>query len=426
MKKTKKHKILIADDNNDMVFLLKRGFEREEYQFIHAGDGIEALEKIKSEKPDLILLDLKMPRKDGMEVLKDLKQDTTLSDIPVIVLTVVSETDEKIKALHSGASDFLVKPPDPVELRARVNTQLKLRDMTRSLKIHSQYLEKIVQQKTDKLKQYAKRLEEMVEQKVGVIKKQNQKLLLDLKSAQKVQRSLLPSVFPSIGGVEFYSGYFPCQEVGGDFYDVFRIDEKNVGIFISDVSGHGVPSAMITIFLKQELQHHIKEVDKKGNYKLVNPDNVLKGLNQKFIDFNIGEDTFFVTMIYAIYSSGKNQLTVAGAGHHALPIIKRGTGETHYIELNSFPVGWFRERFECPQYSFHLERGDRVLFYTDGLLYVLNEGELSMPLKKLMLKIASMMDEDNFYQKVEEAVKNCLKIRGGLCDDAAYVMLQIK
>jgi len=426
MKKTKKYKILIADDNPDMVYLVKRGFEKEEYQFVHASDGIEALRKIRSEKPDLILLDLKMPGKDGMEVLKDLQQDSTIKDIPVIVLTVVSETDEKIKALHFGASDFLVKPPEPAELRARVSTHLKLRNVTRSLRIYSQHLEKIVEQKTRRLRQYAERLEDMVEQKVGVIRKQHKLLLLDLKSAQKVQRSLLSSVYHSIEEVEFFSGYFPCQEVGGDFYDIFRLDEDNVGIFISDVSGHGVPSAMITIFLKQELQHHVKEIQGKGEYRLVPPCNVLTRLNQKFIDFNFGEDMFFVTMVYAIYSLRSKKLTVSVAGHHALPIIKPLNGEIKIVEISSFPVGWFREGYEYNQAYFHLETGDRILFYTDGLFEIVNEGKLPMDVKKVMEKIASMMEKKYFHQSVEKKVEKCLKIRGRLYDDAAYVMLNIK
>jgi len=361
-------KILIADDNNDMIYLIKKGFEGQEYEIVEAHDGDEAFEKIVHEKPDLILLDLKMPRRHGLDVLKDIRRREDLKDIPVIVLTVVSDTNEKIAALENGANDFLLKPPLTAELRARVNTQLKLRNATQVLINYTHKLEEAVDRKTKELQEYANRLEEMVEEKVGVIKRQNIEHLLDIKSAEKIQRSLLPGSMPEVAGVHFLTRYVPCEQIGGDFYNVFRIDEKKIGLFIADVSGHGVPSAMITVFLKQEIFHYAKDVLKNGHYSVVRPGDVLKRFNRSFMANRIGEGSYFVTIAYGVFDIESREISISIAGHHALPVIKRSGGRLETIDIRSYPIGWFETEEEYEEKNYILYRGDTLYLYTDGVL----------------------------------------------------------
>ncbi len=361
-------KILIADDNLDMIYLIRKGFEGREYDIIEAHDGDEAFQKIVKEKPDLVLLDLKMPRRHGLDVLRDMRGREELRDIPVIVLTVVSDTDEKISALENGANDFLLKPPLTAELRARVNTQLNLRNAKQVLIDYTHKLEEAVQNKTRELQEYAGRLEEMVEEKVGVIKHQNEEHLVDIKSAEKIQRSLLPEHMPDIEGLRFVSRYIPCEQIGGDFYNVFRIDESTTGFFVADVSGHGVPSAMITVFLKQEISYYSKEMLRDGRYSVVQPREVLNRFNRSFIENNIGEGSYFVTIVYCIFELKKQRLTVSVAGHHALPIIKRKGGDLENIEIAGFPIGWFESDEEYEERYYRLDAGDTLFLYTDGLI----------------------------------------------------------
>jgi serine phosphatase RsbU (regulator of sigma subunit) len=360
--------ILIADDNLDMIYLIKKGFEGQGYNIVEAHDGAEAFRKINKEKPDLVLLDLKMPKRHGLDVLREMRGNSELKDIPVIVLTVVSDTDEKIAALEEGANDFLLKPPLTTELRARVNTQLKLRSAQQALIEYTHKLEETVEKKTRELREYAGRLEEMVEDKVGVIKQQNEEHLLDMKSAAKIQRSLLPENLPSPGHIRFLARYIPCERIGGDFYNAFQIDEHTVGFFIADVSGHGVPSAMITIFLKQEISYLSKKVHKRGHYSVVSPKDVLHRFNRSYIENKIGEGTYFVTIVYCIYDIEEQRLTVSIAGHHALPVIRRKGGELEPIELQGFPIGWFDIDEEYNEKQYKLESGDTLFLYTDGLL----------------------------------------------------------
>jgi len=113
-------KILIADDRSEVVELVKVTLEGEGYQTIDASDGREALEKIKREKPDLILLDIIMPRMDGFEVLSKVKKDPKTKDIPIIMLTAKGQKSDQEKGKELGATGYIIKPFSPSALLKRI------------------------------------------------------------------------------------------------------------------------------------------------------------------------------------------------------------------------------------------------------------------------------------------------------------------
>ncbi len=419
-------KILIADDNPDMIYIIKKVFAGEGYTFIEAHDGNEALEKIRDLMPDLVLLDLKMPNRHGLEVLEAMSADESLKDIPVIVLTIVDDVHDRIAALKHGANDYLLKPPAAEELKLRVGTQLRLRKATKALKEYSHRLEKIVERNTRDLRKYADRLEKMVEDKVGVIKKQHEELLSNLRSARKIQRGLFPIQLPDALGVDFSVRYNPCESVGGDFYDVFRIDENTLGFFIADVSGHGVPSAMITVFLKQEVSHYAKILTRSGVHTVVKPKEVLSRINDEFFHMNIGEGEYFITMVYGIYSTAERLLSCSLAGHHALPFVKRSSGAVEVVDMTGFPIGWFEHVDGYEQKNVRLEQGDSVVLYTDGLFEILQDmdglGRAANPvdLCRNFFKI------DNYMQEFDSSVQRYRKKHENLHDDVTILVLQIQ
>jgi len=417
----RKQRILIADDNPDMAFLVKRCFDGEEYQFIEARTGVEALENIEMKRPDLVLLDLKMPVKNGMEVLRELRNNVSTKDLPIIVLTVMNDTVEKVKALENGANDYLIKPPESLELKARVKTQLKLSQATNRIKEYSKQLEKIVDKKTSEIKKYANKLEDMVEEKVGVIRKQNEKILFNLKSAQKIQNSLLHVNFPGIKGIEFFAEYIPCETVSGDIYDVFKIDEDNLGIIIADVSGHGIPSAMITIYIKQIITYYCKDIVENGNYKIIRPKDVLNRLNDIIIDKNICEGKYFITMFYCIYSISHKTLVCSSAGHHALPIIKRNNGSFEVIRIEGFPLGWFKDSDDYVEIGYKLQSGDSILFYTDGILEILPYSKSGKYLDSVEALFSELLEKKNINKEIDR-IKNNRK----LSDDITLLLMKIK
>ena len=117
-------KILIADDRSEVVELVRVSLEGEDYQIIDASDGREALEKIKREKPDLILLDIIMPKMDGFEVLVRLKQDPTTKETPVIMLTIKEQKLDREKGIELGAIDYIIKPFSPSVLLSKIERLL--------------------------------------------------------------------------------------------------------------------------------------------------------------------------------------------------------------------------------------------------------------------------------------------------------------
>lgn len=118
-------KILIVDDELDTLLPLKRALEMEDFNVIEAQDGVEALEKVRAEIPDLVLLDLMLPKINGFEVCQRLKQDEATSAIPIIMLTAKGETSDKVEGIEIGADDYVTKPFDLAELKARIKAVLR-------------------------------------------------------------------------------------------------------------------------------------------------------------------------------------------------------------------------------------------------------------------------------------------------------------
>ncbi len=424
MKEEGKFTVLIADDNPDIHYLIKRMLKSRGYEFIDAFDGKEAISKIKTERPDIVLLDLRMPGMDGIEVLQEIKRKGLAEDTPILVLTVISDEDLKVKALSLGASDFLTKPPHPFELKARINTYLRLKKVTKDLRIYSEKLEKLVEEKTAELRKYVNQLEKMVEEKVGVIREQNEELQRSIKAAANVQKSLLPSNFPMGKYLSFNIKYLPCETIGGDFYDVFRIDEDNIGLFIADVSGHGVPSAMISIFLKQEISYRVKRIVEDRKYNIVKPAELLKLVNESFIQSNIGEGFFYITMVYANYNITGKELIISVAGHHALPILKRADGKTEVVKVESYPIGWFNGvSYEDLVYT--LNPGDRLVLYTDGIFDVLCNSYENITLNKRVQMVENLLESGDINEKLDSLIADYLNREGKLNDDLTFMIMKI-
>jgi len=126
---TRRPKILIVDDNPTVVELLRSHLKPYPYGVELAYDGEEALERVRSEPPDLILLDLMMPRISGFEICQRIKSDKRTQFIPIIVITALSEQEDKLKAIELGADDFLVKPINRLELTTRIKSLLRMKLM---------------------------------------------------------------------------------------------------------------------------------------------------------------------------------------------------------------------------------------------------------------------------------------------------------
>lgn len=185
----------------------------------------------------------------------------------------------------------------------------------------------------------------------------------ELRMALKIQREFLPKTLPEVDGFKFDVLWRPASYVGGDIYDVMRLDEHHVGVFIADAVGHGVPAALMTVYIKQAMVTRQITPGIGPGYRIVPPGEAIAGLNKAMIAQDAGAASLG-TAAYGIIDTRTQRLTVARAGHPA-PLLLRGNGDTQWLEPDGAMLGIFpEETFE--ELTFDLDDDDRFLLYSDG------------------------------------------------------------
>jgi sigma-B regulation protein RsbU (phosphoserine phosphatase) len=185
----------------------------------------------------------------------------------------------------------------------------------------------------------------------------------ELRLAARLQQDFLPKTLPQIGRIHFHTLFRPAGHVSGDFYDVLRLDEKHIGFYIADAVGHGVPAALLTMFIKHALT--TKQIGVGvGGYRLLTASETMKRLNDTLIEQALSAATF-ATALYGTINIDTRQITFARAGH-PLPMVLRANGQIESLNCEGGLLGVFPdENFQ--QCSVTLEPGDRLLLVTDGV-----------------------------------------------------------
>src|SRR5581483_3633362 len=214
MMQAEKKVVLLVDDEPANIQVVN-SILQDEYKIRVATNGAKALELVAATPPpDLILLDVMMPEMDGYEVCTRLKTVPEARDIPVVFLTGQTEITDETRGFEVGAVDYIHKPFSPAVVQARVHTHLALRGVRQQL---------------------ARQLDTITK---------------ELETARKIQLSIMPHRVPVIRDLEIAARYVPMTQVAGDFYDFIVVDETHLGILVADVSGHGMPAALIASMLK--------------------------------------------------------------------------------------------------------------------------------------------------------------------------------
>jgi len=276
----------------------------------------------------------------------------------------------------------------------------------------------------NELQNYAENLDRLVEQRTAQLKEVNQKLLEDLEYARDIQKSLLPQYLPEDEEVAFSAGYFPAEHVSGDFYNVFKIDEKNIGMYIGDVSGHGVPAAMLTVFAKQSIIG--RREGENGKDEIYSPADVLNNVFQTFNSMNFKDYVYFV-MLYAIYNKKTKELTYSSAGINAVPLIIKQNGSVVELPVKGLPICKISDIYPVSYENMviTLQEGDKILFYTDGLI----EGNFSAEkysdehLKKVLMENSSK----SASELSEAIIKDIFNFTspGNLTDDITFFIMEV-
>ena len=181
-----------------------------------------------------------------------------------------------------------------------------------------------------------------------------------LRMAGVVQRDFLPKQLPDFGCLEWATTFLPAEWVSGDIYDIVRIDEKHVGFYVADVVGHGVPAALLTIFLKQAL---VMRITVGNRYRICRPAEVMKNLNKRLCEQKFSGSQF-VTCCYCLLNVHSMELTLSRAGHPYPILYRPGEGITQ-LETRGALLGVFEDA-EFGQYRLQLKKGDKLLLYSDG------------------------------------------------------------
>ncbi|NLD50020.1 MAG: SpoIIE family protein phosphatase, partial [Clostridiaceae bacterium] len=223
-----------------------------------------------------------------------------------------------------------------------------------------------------KLRSYADNLDILVMERTLELKKLNDMLLEDLEYARDIQKAVFSSKLPEYEEVAFEVKYYPAERVSGDFYNIFKIDSDNIAFYIGDVSGHGVPAAMLTVYLNQT----VKILMDNEMKNMLSPADVLNSLYVAFNSTNFKENVYIV-MLYAVYNLKERKIVYSSAGLNVQPILIKSSGELSDIKLNGFPICKFIEYYSEKYENSYLilEKNDKILFHTDGLVEAQNRSK---------------------------------------------------
>jgi sigma-B regulation protein RsbU (phosphoserine phosphatase) len=337
-------RILIVDDDATSRKVLVRTLSAAGYECYESESGTDALKLVRREQPALLILDYDMPGLDGAEVLKRLRKDHDLAvaQTPAIMLTGHGGEESEVLCLEAGADDFVTKPINTAVLRARIETQLRLRSMRAQLQHQNEELEK-----------WRHNLER------------------DLAAARLTQRSLIPQKPPVLPGWEVATCYRPVIQVGGDIYGWLPQPGGGILFWMADATGHGASAALLTALAKL-LFHH-------GGVAHTAPAEIMQAVNSDFRGI-FGARSFMTAMCVALDPTS-GRASVAGAGHPPL-LIARREGEAESI-ASSAPALGLTEAAKFIDTTVDLGRGDAFVLYTDGLFGAANGKNSRMTPKQL-------------------------------------------
>ena len=317
--------ILVINDDPVTQRVLQRGLQRQGYSVTIARTGSEGVEKAEHLQPAMIICDWMLPGgMDGLEICRLVKANPDLATTYFLLVTAKGRTEERVQGLDAGADDLLSKPLDMSELKARVRAGLRLHQLARDL--------------------------------------QGQKRLLEAELAEAAAyvRSLLP---PQMNGkVPIHARFIPCRQLGGDCFDYYWLDPDFLVIYLLDVSGHGLGSALLSTSVLNVLRSQ-----SLPGVNFYRPEGVLRALNETF-QMNDQHDKYF-TIWYGVYNRARRQLTYSSAGHPPAILIsppESGSAKVARLRTPGMPIGMMPETTFTWQRS-EVPTGSSLYIFSDGI-----------------------------------------------------------
>jgi len=396
--------VLIAEDSRIQARMLERRLTEAGHRVRWGENGALALAMARERRPDIIVSDIEMPEMTGYEFCKAVKTDPDLRTVPFILLSTLSDPIDIIRGLDAGADNYVTKPYEADYLLARMGallaTPLAAADDTGDAMLEvtlagqkfrvragrQQVLNLLVstfENAVSKNQELIVANQELSVARDGLqksneeltalnveISRINAHMVRDLKAAAKVQRSLLPPDNVDIPGTQIAWRYVPCQSLAGDFLNVFPLDGEHTGLFVVDVSGHGVPSSLMAVTVGRFLTPKISDSSllvrqgPDGRVVVVPPAEVATQLNHLF-----QADEFsglYFTLLYGVLHLPTGRFDFCSGGHPALVRLPADGGDVEFHATESFPIAFVPD-VEYAQQSIQLLPGDRLFLYSDGV-----------------------------------------------------------
>ncbi len=381
--------VLLVDDSRLQRRIIATSLKKWGFEVIEAESGDAAIELCRNFRPDLVLSDWMMPGMSGLEFCRAFRELSGLDYAYFILLTSKSEKNEVAEGLNAGADDFLTKPVNNNELRARISAGGRILEMQRELSAKNRII-------TDTLDQ--------LRVAYDTIDK-------DLIQAKKIQQSLVPEFTRTFGDSRVSLLLKPCGHIGGDLVGMFSASKREVAFYSIDVSGHGITSAMMTAKLGGLLSSSYPDQNlgmvrlANGRYVLREPATVARMLNERLLaDSGIEE---YFTMVYAVADLETGRLRMVQSGHPH-PLLLRANGHPEFIGEGGVPIGLLPD-VTCTQVEIEMTPGDRLLLYTDGFT-------------ESRLDDGGMLEE----QGLVDLIRNCPVGRAGkeFLDDLFWTLTQ--
>ncbi len=368
------YKILVVDDEEDIqpLFLqrMRRDIRAGRYEFVFAGTGVEALERLNADPTiDMVVTDINMPEMDGLTLLDQIP--SVDPNIRSIIISAYGDMKNIRTAMNRGAFDFVTKPLDFADLQVTIDRTLRhmveWRDALSS---------------RDKL-----------------VALQNE---LDI--ANQMQQSILPTVFPQSTEYGVFASMEPARNVGGDFYDVIRLDDGRIGLAVADVSDKGVPAALMMMSSRTLL--------KGAAIGKLEPGKVLQEVNDLLNNEN--EAAMFVTVFYVVYDPATGEFTYANGGHNP-PLVIHADGSSDLLPLTNGIALGVAPGIEYEQKTVVLAPGDTALLYTDGVTEAMNRDDEEFGIERLKTTFSQSpptdprQANDEVFRAVHEFVGDTLQ-----------------
>lgn len=327
MKKLSDCRVLLVDDAKANLDILVEGL-KSDHKLSLALNGEMALQVAARNPPDLVLLDIVMPGLDGYEVCRQLRQMPETAEVPVMFLSSLDEVQNKTRGFEVGANDYLTKPFEMLEVKARVRSLLKAKAYNDAAK---------------------------------------EQIASELRVAREIQMGILPHDFSKLERtypVSFGAVLEPAREVGGDFYDACAAGPRRLVVFLGDVSGKGLPASMFMVRAMSIAQLLARQIEQ--------PENILARLNDELAAENpLG---MFVTCLCAVFEPSTNRLNLANAGHCRPVLMPDGQAPRWAVEHLGTALG-FEPGLEYERTELQVNPADTLVLYSDGVTEAFNGQE---------------------------------------------------